>query len=259
MMIKNTKSFIEFCKEIGIIDIIGKEPSVKFIEKEPSIKFIEKKKIKKSNFSNEKIEKNEKILKNLEKTNKKQKLEELRLKISNLCCNLKDTATNLVLSDGNINSKIMFIGGAPRTEEDRTGIPFVGEGGKLLHNMLFHVGLTKLNCYFSNLIFWRPPGNRQPNNEEIQACLPLTKEHIEIIRPEIIILVGGLAANKILNMNDSITKIRGKEFMYSNKDRKIKTFVVFHPEFLIENITQKKKMWLDLTEIKKATRKIKYE
>ena len=84
-------------------------------------------------------------------------------------------------------------------------------------------------------------------------------EHIEIIKPEIIILVGGLAANKILNITDSITKIRGKEFMYSNEDRKIKTFVVFHPEFLIENITQKKKMWLDLTEVKKATRKIKYE
>ena len=235
MMIKNTKSFIEFCKEIGIIDIIGKEPSVKFIEKE---------KIKKSNFSNEKIEKNEKILKNLTKTNKKKKLEELRLKINNLCCNLRDTATSLVLSDGNINSKIMFIGGAPRTEEDRTGIPFVGEGGKLLHNMLFHVGLTKLNCYFSNLIFWRPPGNRQPNDEEVQACLPLTKEHIEIIKPEIIILVGGLAANKILNITDSITKIRGKEFVYSNKDRKIKTFVVFHPEFLIENTTQKKKCGL---------------
>ena len=250
MMIKNTKSFIEFCKEIGIIDIIGKEPSVKFIEKE---------KINKSNLSNEKIEKNEKILKNLKKTNKKEKLEELRLKINNLCCNLRDTATSLVLSDGNINSKIMFIGGAPRTEEDRTGIPFVGEGGKLLHNMLFHVGLTKLNCYFSNLIFWRPPGNRQPNDEEVQACLPLTKEHIEIIKPEIIILVGGLAANKILNITDSITKIRGKEFVYSNKDRKIKTFVVFHPEFLIENTTQKKKMWLDLTEIKNATRKINYE
>ena len=81
--------------------IIGKEPSVKFIEKE---------KIKKSNFSNEKIEKNEKILKNLKKTNKMEKLEELRLKINNLCCNLKDTATNLVLSDGNINSKIMLSG-----------------------------------------------------------------------------------------------------------------------------------------------------
>ena len=250
MIIKNTKSFIEFCKEIGINDIIGKEPSVKFIEKE---------RINKLNFSTEKVEKNEKVLKNLQKTCKKKKLEHLRLKINDLCCNLKDTATNLVLSDGNINSKIMFIGGAPRTEEDRTGIPFAGESGKLFHNMLFHVGLTKLNCYFSNLIFWRPPGNRQPNDEEIQACLPLTKEHIEIIEPEIIILVGGLAAKKILNITDSITKIRGKEFLYSNKNRKIKTFVVFHPEFLIENITQKKKMWLDLTEVKKSTRKIKYE
>lgn len=250
MIIKNTKSFIEFCKEIGIVDIIGKEPSIKFIEKE---------KIKKSNLFNEKVEKNKIILKNLKKKSKKEKLEELKLKINDLCCSLKDTAMNLVLSDGNINSKIMFIGGTPRTEEDRTGIPFVGESGKLLHNMLFHVGLTKLNCYFSNLVFWRPPGNRQPNDEEIQACLPLTKEHIKIIEPEIIILVGGLAANKILNINDSITKIRGKEFMYSNEDREIKTFVVFHPEFLIENITQKKKMWLDLTEVKKATRKIKYE
>ena len=235
MMIKNTKSFIEFCKDIGIIDIIGKEPSFKFVEEE---------KIKKSGFSNE-------------KATKKDKLEKLRLKINDLCCNLKDTATNLVFSDGNINAKIMFVGGAPGTEEDRTGIPFAGESGQFLYDMLFHVGLTKHNCYFSNLIFWRPPGNRQPNDEEIQACLPQTKKHIEIIEPEIIILVGGLAAKKLLNITDSITKIRGKKFLYSYKDRKIKTFVIFHPEFLIKNTIQKKKMWLDITEIRKEIRKIK--
>ena len=150
----------------------------------------------------------------------------------------------------------MVIGGVPGTEEDRLGIPFVGETGKLLYDMLFHIGLTKLNCYFSNLIFWRPPGNRLPNSEEIEACLPYTKDHIEIIQPEIIVIVGGFAAKNLLNTNDSITKITGKKFVYSHKNSKINTFVIFQPEFLIRNNYQKKRMWLDLTEIKKEIRKI---
>ena len=133
-----------------------------------------------------------------------------------------------------------------------------GEDGKLLSLMLSYIGLNKNNCYFSNLVFWRPPGNRVPNKEEIKICLPFTREHIKIIQPKLLVLVGGIAANSILNFSESVTKLRGREFSYQIKEKKIKVHIIYHPSFLINSPIEKKRTWFDLTEISKIIENEKY-
>ena len=138
-------------------------------------------------------------------------LEDLKkLIILNCNCPLKKTAKNIVFSDGNPKANIMFIGEAPGEFEDKTGKPFKGEAGKLLDKMLQAIQLNRENVYLTNIIFWRPPGNRKPTEEEISACLPFVKKHINLINPKILVLVGATAARAILNIQTGITQIRGK-------------------------------------------------
>ena len=168
MKVKNIKSFIEFYKSLGITDSIGKYPRIEI-----------KKKFKQSlqeSFNSDEDSSNNSA--DLEK-----ELLSLRNKIKNADCNLKDIATNLVFSDGNAKSDIMFIGEAPGAEEDKLGKPFVGQAGKLLDKMLQFIGLAReSNFYITNIVFWRPPGNRTPNSKEIKICLPYTRKHISIIK-----------------------------------------------------------------------------
>ena len=118
----------------------------------------------------------------------------LKSLILNLDCSLKDVATNLVLYDGNYDANIMFIGEAPGANEDIIGKPFVGDAGKLLDKMLSFINLSRDNIYITNMVFWRPPGNRTPNDTEISVCLPYTKKHIKIIKPKLLVFVGSIAA-----------------------------------------------------------------
>ena len=106
----------------------------------------------------------------------------------------------MVFSDGNPRANIMFIGEAPGEIEDKTGKPFKGEAGKLLDKMLHAIQLNRENVYLTNIIFWRPPGNRKPTEEEISVCLPFVKKHINLINPKILVLVGATAASAILNI-----------------------------------------------------------
>ena len=106
----------------------------------------------------------------------------------------------------------MVIGEAPGAEEDKIGKPFVGEAGKLLDKMFSYIFLNReKNFYLTNIVFWRPPGNRIPNNQEIEICLPFVKEHIKIINPQLLILLGNIATRSLLQINEGITKIRGKK------------------------------------------------
>ena len=163
---------------------------------------------------------------------------------------MKDIATNLVFSDGNIDSEIMLIGEAPGAEEDRQGKPFVGEAGKLLDKMLSFIDLKReKNFYVTNILYWRPPGNRTPNNKEISQCLESTVEHIKIIKPKLIILVGGIAAKTLLKSQEGITKLREISHYYCYDKTKIYTKAIFHPEYLLRNPIEKKRMWDDLLEI----------
>ena len=179
-------------------------------------------------------------------------LEDLKkLIILNCDCSLKKTAKNIVFSDGNPRANIMFIGEAPGEIEDKTGKPFKGEAGKLLDKMLHAIQLNRENVYLTNIIFWRPPGNRKPTEEEISACLPFVKKHINLINPKILVLVGATAASAILNIQTGITQIRGKWRNIETKDIKsLKSIAIFHPAFLLRQPSRKREAWEDLKKIK---------
>lgn len=167
-------------------------------------------------------------------------------------CGLKQTATTTVFGDGNPESSLMLIGETPGSDEDRQGIPFVGDGGKLLDKMLLAIGLDRTKVYITNLIPWRPPGNRAPTASEIESCLPLLIQHIELIKPKIIVFLGGMAAKALLNKNESITKLRGQWMTWTHPTtgQPIDTLSIFHPNFLLNSPGQKKRAWHDLLLLK---------
>jgi DNA polymerase len=168
-------------------------------------------------------------------------------------CLLKKTATNTVFAHGNPNSKIMLIGEAPGANEDLQGIPFCGDSGKLLDNIIKSVGLDRTNVYITNTIFWRPPGNRRPSEEEVEICLPFVEKHIALINPKLIVLVGGTASFALFGDLGPITKQRQKILQYTNKylEKPIASTVIFHPSYLLRQPSQKKLAWYDMLKIKK--------
>ena len=125
--------------------------------------------------------------------------------------------------------------------------------------MLGYIDLNRNNFYISNIVFWRPPGNRTPNDKEISKCLPLTKKHIGLIKPKLLILVGSIAAKSLLSSQDGITKLRGQEHFYIDKDFKLKipARAIFHPAYLFRNPIEKKRTWEDLLEIDELIKKEK--
>ena len=186
------------------------------------------------------------------KSPKNKKLQELKDEISKIKnCELKKSSTNIVFSDGNPESKIMIIGEGPGANEDLEGVPFIGRTGELLDKMLLSINLDRDNVYISNTVNYRPPENRNPTQEEITRYLPYLIKHIEIINPQILILLGSTALNTIIGNYNVISDIRGKWI-----DKKIgscKTSVIasFHPAFLMSLPNNKKLSWIDLKMIKK--------
>ena len=166
-------------------------------------------------------------------------------------CRLKKTATHTVFCDGNPNSSIMVIGEAPGVDEDRQGKPFVGISGQLLDKMFAAIDLGReKDFYMANILPWRPPGNRTPTAEEITICLPFIKRHIELFDPKLIILLGGISANSLLNNTVGITRLRGKWADYDLKGRKVPVCPLFHPDYLLRQPKAKGDTWRDLLEIK---------
>ncbi|XVN43524.1 MAG: uracil-DNA glycosylase family protein [Candidatus Rickettsia vulgarisii] len=180
-------------------------------------------------------------------------LEDLRNSVMNFDgCDLKKFANNMVFSDGNPLSPIMFIGEAPGSNEDLQGIPFCGESGKLLDNILASISIfRKDNAYITNTVFWRPPANRQPTQEEIDICRPFVEKHIALINPKLIVLVGNVAATSLLGKNAGISKIRQEYYLYNNQylAKPIQTTAIFHPAYLLRQPMQKKTTWYDLLKI----------
>src|SRR5579871_126982 len=163
-------------------------------------------------------------------------------------CALKKTATNLVFADGNPEARIMFVGEAPGADEDRAGKPFVGVSGQLLDRMLAWIGLDRQRFYITNIVFWRPPGNRTPTSDEVAACLPFVHRHIELVNPAILVTVGGPSTETLLHRSDGISKLHGRWFEYQTPglERPIPTFPIFHPAFLLRSPAQKRAAWRDL-------------
>ncbi len=180
-------------------------------------------------------------------------LEELKIAIQSFDrCNIKKTAKNLVFGSGKVGSKLMLIGEAPGEEEDISGEPFVGAAGKLLSKMLNSIVINRSETYITNIIPWRPPGNRKPSIEEIEAFKPFVYRHIELVYPKILVLVGGSAASAILQNDLGITRLRGKWFKFQEID----TLPIFHPAYLLRQPSQKKQAWEDLLKIKDKIEKL---
>lgn len=187
-------------------------------------------------------------------------LEELKLAIAEVPCDeLKNQATNLVFNDGVSSAKIMVIGEAPGAEEDLQGKPFVGQSGKLLDSIFASIGLSRdQNIYISNIIPWRPPNNRTPKDEEIALFLPYVKQHIALKEPDIIILVGGVAAKAVLGTKDGILKTRGKIINYTDiKGRNISAIATLHPAYLLRSPMQKRLVWQDMLMVKQLCKEKK--
>jgi DNA polymerase len=190
-----------------------------------------------------------------ELANNAKNLQELQKTVENFDgLSIKKMANKCVFAEGNTNSEVMLIGEAPGANEDQEGRPFCGVSGQLLDKILGFAGYSRAeNCYITNTVFWRPPGNRKPLPEEIEICKPFVEKHIELLDPKIIILVGGTATYTILNDKSSVSLLRKTVQYYHNpySGKKIPCFAVYHPSYLLRQPSQKKNMWFDLLKIKK--------
>jgi DNA polymerase len=167
-------------------------------------------------------------------------------------CPLKRTATKTVFIDGNPAAPIMFIGEAPGADEDRIGRPFVGRAGQLLDRMLAAIGLDRSMVQITNVIYWRPPGNRKPTTAETATCLPFVLRHIALAKPQVLVLCGGTAASALLPVSEGITRLRGRwfELAVPGLDTPVPTLPMFHPAFLLRTPERKREAWRDLLAVK---------
>jgi DNA polymerase len=166
-------------------------------------------------------------------------------------CSLKKTAMNTVFSRGDPASGLMLVGEAPGAAEDRQGKPFVGPAGRLLDKMMAAIGRkSEADYYISNILPWRPPGNRNPTPAEAAMCLPFIKRHIELAAPQVLVLLGGVAAQALLDVTGGITRVRGRWFSYPVGGREIPAMAIFHPAYLLRQPQLKRQSWQDLLEIK---------
>lgn len=163
-------------------------------------------------------------------------------------CALKATATNLVFADGNPEARIMFVGEAPGADEDRLGLPFVGRAGQLLDRMLAAIGLDRTAVYITNILNWRPPGNRTPNPSEIAMCLPFVHRHIALVRPAVLVLLGGTAAKALVATTDGIMRLRGRwlDLAIPGLEAPVATLPTLHPSYLLRTPLAKRQAWKDL-------------
>jgi len=172
-------------------------------------------------------------------------------------CSLKKTAANTVFCDGNPDSDIMLIGEAPGMEEDRQGKPFVGASGQLLDKMFGAIGMSRAeDFYISNILPWRPPGNRKPSDMEVAICLPFILRHIELFDPKIIIMLGGTSASSLLDTKQGITRIRGRWQDIKAGNKTIPALPIYHPAYLLRQPQTKADTWLDLLSFKEKYQEI---
>ena len=184
--------------------------------------------------------------------NKHEKLLKLKQEIDSIKdCKLKKNASRIVFADGNMQSSIMIVGEGPGQKEDDLGKPFVGDAGNLLNKMLEAIKIKRKKIYITNVVNYRPPNNRKPEQSEINRYSIYLKKHISIIDPKILILMGSTAMEALLGTNKKISKERGKWKEIIIKQKNYKTIVTFHPAYLLRKPDQKKFSWEDLKIIRK--------
>ena len=167
-------------------------------------------------------------------------------------CNLRSSCTQVVMGEGSLDHKIMFIGEGPGASEDKKGRPFVGRAGRLLDKILESVNIKRDNIYITNIVKCRPPENRNPNDNEMKACSPILKTEIKYINPKVIVPLGSVASQYLIDSSIKITKDRGKWY---NKGE-LYFLPTFHPAYLLRNENMKKPVWKDFKKIKKAVDRI---
>ena len=170
-------------------------------------------------------------------------------------CALKRTAKSLCFKRGSDTASLMLIGEAPGRDEDLQGKPFVGRAGQLLDRMLAAIGLSEADVYITNTVYWRPPGNRTPSPEEIEACAPFLARQIELLAPKMLVLLGGAAAKTLLGVSEGIMRLRGRWLTYSCAIGEVPALATLHPAYLLRNPAAKRLAWRDLLAIKTALEK----
>ena len=191
-------------------------------------------------------------------TDKTELLNGLKKQINSIeNCNLKNNSQNLVLGDGNINSSIMLIGEAPGIEEDKSGMPFKGEIGELLNKMLLAINIKRKDIYCSYAINFRPPEDRKPTSVEVKRYSVFLKEHISIINPKIVILMGSSAMEAVTGINTKISSERGKWKEVILKNKTYPVMITFNPSYLIRFPENKKYSWEDLKRIRQKIQDLK--
>ena len=179
-------------------------------------------------------------------------LENLKKEINSIeNCKLKENASKIVFSDGNTQSPIMIVGEGPGQKEDELGKPFVGDAGSLLNKMLKAINIEREKIYITNVVNYRPPNNRKPEISEINRYSKYLKEHISIIDPKILILMGSTAMEALIGSNKKISRERGEWKEIIIKQKTYKTIITFHPAYLLRQSEQKKFSWEDLKTIRK--------
>ena len=193
-----------------------------------------------------------KLAKNIN-NDKSDKIQQIIDKINSFDTPLKNSAKNLVVYDGSLDAKVIFIGEAPGRDEDMQGLPFVGRAGQLLNKMLAAINLKREDVYITNVVNWRPPDNRTPTDDEILQFLPFLQEQIDVISPDFIFLLGSVAAKAVLSTPLALGKLRGSWHEYQSLQLKktIHTIASYHPAFLLRSPQYKKASWEDLQMLQK--------
>jgi DNA polymerase len=173
-------------------------------------------------------------------------------------CPLMKTATNLCFADGNPRARVMLVGEAPGRDEDLQGKPFVGRSGQLLDRMLAAIGLSRAaqeresSVFITNVVFWRPPGNRTPTEAETAMCLPFLMRTIELQQPDMIVCLGATPAQRLTGKTDGILKLRGKWLETAVGERRIRLLPTLHPAYLLRQPAQKRLAWRDMLLLRQA-------
>ena len=254
--------------EAGIDQCIGDEPNNRFNKNSENLESTEKKAVETTNRDSVQTIKNVRIqgdqgsvdahniqhsihvspVSSNELALNCKSLEELEATVRDFDeCALKKTSANTVFSSGSIDSRVMFVGEAPGAEEDREGRPFVGASGRLFDKMLAAIGIIRDNVYIRNTIFCIRPGNRRPTGAEVAQCLPFLQRQIELVRPDILVPLGGSASQTLLKVDLGITLLRGRWYEYTLSDNsKIVTLPMFHPAYLLRSPVHKREAWRDM-------------
>lgn len=167
-------------------------------------------------------------------------------------CGLRATAKQLCFYRGSARARLMLIGEAPGRDEDLAGKPFVGRAGQLLDKMLAAIGLGEADVHITNVVYWRPPGNRTPTPQEAQVCHPFLERQIELVAPELLLLLGGAATKQVLDTPEGIMRLRGKWRSFASAGREIRVMPSLHPAYLLRTPAAKRQAWQDLLAVQAA-------